>query len=84
MQPEIILTTHDLALPIPPRSPNTPPQKAIFLLLSSSDLKQEQTIQRIERFSMLDGGEHVAIIFLLQEKEDKKDGMAAFIELQRT
>lgn len=80
---EMTLTTHDLALPLPPGSADAGARKAIFLLLSTSDLKHEATLQRIERFS-LTGDEHQAIIFLLHEKEDGRDGMAKFIEFQST
>ena len=69
---------------IPSCSANIPPSKAIFLLLSASDLKQDTTRERIERFSMLDGGGHAAIVFLLHEKEDSNDGMAEFVGLQST
>lgn len=80
---EIRLTTHDLALSLPARSASAAPSKAVFLLLSPSDLKQETTLQRIERFG-LTGDEHQAIIFLLHEKDDMKDGMASFIQFQST
>lgn len=77
------LTTHDLALSLPSRSANAAARKATFLLLSPSDLKQESTLQRIERFSVT-GDEHQTFIFLLHEKEDMKDGMAAFVQFQST
>lgn len=53
-----------------------------FLLLSASDLDlQEKVIEKIERLSLFNGGQHVGIVFLLKEK-DGKNGFTAYIKLQ--
>lgn len=70
---ESSLETHDVALPLTstsdPRSDSTlNPRKLRGLLLSRSCIEQETlaaTIQRIQHFAALTGGQYLVIIFLL-------------------
>lgn len=53
-----------------------------FLLLSASDLDtQEEVVERVERLSLFNEGQHVGTVFLLKEK-DGKNGFTAYIKLQ--
>lgn len=52
-----------------------------FILLSALDLKQPQTLQRIERLFCLEGGRRFAIVFLLSTS-DNEDGLSALGRLQ--
>ena len=54
-----------------------------LLLLSSVDLKSPTTsMARIERLYHQNGGKHVGIVFLLNEKSPSRNGTIALMELQ--
>lgn len=70
--PESLLETHDIALPIPgfPKAiPNTKPNRTLrLLLLSANSVSEERlsaTIARVQHFIALTGGLDVAIIMSL-------------------
>lgn len=76
------LETHDVAMPMP--AVGTIDGGGVFLrfiLLSVLDLKQPETLQRIERLFYLDGGRRCAIVFLLSADETD-DGLSALGRLQ--
>lgn len=55
-----------------------------FLLVSSADMDtSEEVTKKAERLSLFNGGQHLGIIFLLQER-DMKNGFHAYIQLQAT
>lgn len=54
-----------------------------MLLLSVVDMRHNADgLARIERLYHLDGGHHVAIIFLLESKSGIEGGVKAYMELQ--
>ncbi len=70
---------HDLAVPLP----GTPgPDDVLrFVLVSPVDADKSETQQRLGRFHQLNRGVHVAVVFLLLER-DGESGMASFQRLQ--
>lgn len=77
------LETHDVAIPMP--AVGTIDGGGVFLrfiLLSALDLKQPETLQRIERLFYLDGGRRCAIVFLLLSADETEDGLSALGKLQ--
>ncbi|OIW34786.1 hypothetical protein CONLIGDRAFT_675742 [Coniochaeta ligniaria NRRL 30616] len=76
------LETHDVAMPMP--AIGTIRGGGVFLrfiLLSAPDLKQPETLQRIERLFYLEGGRRCAIVFLLST-DGNQDGLSAMGQLQ--
>ncbi|OBT59467.1 hypothetical protein VE04_00294 [Pseudogymnoascus sp. 24MN13] len=77
---EKTLNTHDIDVPVYGSGGHD--QRMRFLLLSASDLDtQEEAVERVERLSLFNEGQHVGIVFLLKEK-DGKNGFTAYIKLQ--
>jgi len=75
---EQIIHTHDLAIPLPPR-------KEVFrlILMSSAELQHPGNhMDRIERLYHQTGGQHVGIIFLIQDTGSKEISMRSFMTLQ--
>ena len=65
--------------------PGQPDQKEYIqlILLSSSDLQPlAPAMARIERLYHSSGGRHVGVIFLLNEKSPKSNGIIDFMNLQ--
>ncbi|KAI1415940.1 hypothetical protein F5Y13DRAFT_140385 [Hypoxylon sp. FL1857] len=78
---EAKLDTHDAALPIPdPRGQSQRIMRAIFL--SPSDIGTDSCRTRIQRLAHLNGGQDVAIMFLLKQEKEHASPMAAFMTLQ--
>jgi hypothetical protein len=78
---EKTLGTHDIAIPLPRR--DVQGNYVRMLLLSASDMRPgADGASRIERLYHLDGGHHVAIVFLLDNKGGKEDGVKAYMDLQ--
>ncbi|KAJ9164913.1 hypothetical protein NKR19_g922 [Coniochaeta hoffmannii] len=76
------METHDIAMPM--SGNGTIDGGGVFLclvLLSALDLKQPQTMERIERLFYLEVGRRCAIVFLLSTN-DNDGGMSAFGRLQ--
>ena len=72
-----------MALPLPRRDDTGVAQQMLFLLLSAADLQSEDTfIKRIERLSLVNGGENIAVIFLLREGKEAGIAMTEFLQLQ--
>ena len=75
------LETYHIAVPVPRRNDRS--SQVRMLLLSASDLRSpDDGLARIERLYHLDGGHHVGIVFLLNERGGKENGMIAYMELQ--
>ncbi|KAH8603058.1 hypothetical protein B0O99DRAFT_697677 [Bisporella sp. PMI_857] len=75
---EQVINTHDLAIPLPPR-------KEFFrlILMSSEDIqKPESYMDRIERLYNQTGGQHVGIVFLVQDGTSKENGTRNLMTLQ--
>jgi hypothetical protein len=71
-RPEKRLSTHDLAMPLP--GPATIDRGGVclrFVLLSALDVKQPETMQRIERLYNFEGGRRCAIVFLLPTNDNE-------------
>ena len=76
--PESQLKTHDIELPIEngidPRTGNTSPARLLRVLLTSrsavSDVKLKETVERIQHFALLTGGEDLLIVFLLNPPKE--------------
>jgi hypothetical protein len=72
------LKTHDIEVPIEngidPRIGNAPPARLLRVLLLSrsavNDAKLKETMERIQHFALLTGGQHLLILFLLNPPED--------------
>ncbi|PMD24925.1 hypothetical protein NA56DRAFT_668815 [Hyaloscypha hepaticicola] len=80
---EKTLETQDLAIPLPRRGQREQPEYFRMILLSSSDLQPQGTeMARIERLYHSNGGRHVGVIFLLNEKSPKGNGTIEFMNLQ--
>ena len=80
---ESSLNTHDISIPLFKSGKQDGFMRLI--LLSASDMHaSEDAVKRVERLSLFSGGQHIGIIFLLQEKNDMKDGFHAYIQLQAT
>lgn len=77
---EKTLETHDMALPSP--GPSGQPVFFLIILLSISDMQnREQTMDRIERFSHLTGGNDIGLVFLLAASP-RVNSMNAYMQLQ--
>ncbi|KAI0841997.1 hypothetical protein F5Y06DRAFT_165879 [Hypoxylon sp. FL0890] len=78
---EAKLDTHDAALPIPdPRGQSQRVLRVIFL--SPSEVGTDNCRTRIQRLSHLNGGQDVAIVFLLKQENEAASPMTAFMTLQ--
>lgn len=84
-QLETELDTHDVALPLP-----LPPSVAVTLpgvlrvvFLAPSDVGEDTTRTRLEQLYHLNGGKHVAIVFLLKHGNGRENPMAALMRLQQ-
>lgn len=64
--PEATLNTHDVAMPFKPNGHQASATAFRAILLSPSELGTEGTSKRIERLYHLNGGHHVAIVFLMK------------------
>jgi hypothetical protein len=54
-----------------------------MLLLSALDMQSSADgLARIERLYHLDGGHHVAVVFLVDNKGEKENGVNTYMELQ--
>ena len=54
-----------------------------MLLLSALDMQSSAAgLARIERLYHLDGGHHVAVVFLIDNQGTKENGVKAYMELQ--
>jgi hypothetical protein len=54
-----------------------------MLLLSAFDMHSRANgLARIERLYHLDGGHHVAVVFLVNNQGPKEDGVKEYMELQ--
>jgi len=54
-----------------------------MLLLSALDMQSSANgLTRIERLYHLDGGHHVAVVFLVGNQSAKENGVKAYMELQ--
>jgi len=55
-----------------------------MLLLSALDMQSTSNgLTRIERLYHLDGGHHVAVVFLIDNQGGKENGVKAYMELQK-
>jgi hypothetical protein len=63
---EINLHSHDVAFALPPQSQHHQPRVSFkLILLSSEEAKAAEATAKIERLSMLNGGQNVTIFLLL-------------------
>ncbi|KAI0135435.1 hypothetical protein F4814DRAFT_22483 [Daldinia grandis] len=75
------LDTHDIALPLP--NPGGTPRRILrALLLSPPDVGKTESRTRIQRLFHLNGGQDIAIVFLLQQAQDQESPMTALMTLQ--
>lgn len=80
---ETSLETHDIAVPVPNTAGLQEQQFFRLILISSSDLVPlAAAMPRIERLYHQQGGRNCGILFLLQEKSPKDNGIMAFMGLQ--
>jgi hypothetical protein len=78
---EKALDTHDIVIPLPQRGEQG--NHVWMLLLSALDMQSGANgLARIERLYHLDGGHHVAVVFLVDNKGAKENGVKAYMELQ--
>ncbi len=80
---EKTLGTHDIAIPLPQRGDQG--SRVWMLLLSALDMQSSADgLARIERLYHLNGGHHVALVFLVDNNNQgvKADGVKAYMELQ--
>ncbi|KAI1649741.1 uncharacterized protein F4817DRAFT_313465 [Daldinia loculata] len=78
---EAKLDTHDVALPLP--NPGATPQRILrALLLSPPDVGKIESRTRIQRLFHLNGGQDIAIVFLLQKGQGQESPMTALMTLQ--
>ena len=64
--PEATLNTHDVAMPFHPARRQASATAFRAILLSPGELGAEGTRERIQRLYNLNGGQHVAIVFLMK------------------
>lgn len=77
------LKTHDIALSIRHSGRSQEDGLFRFIVLSAFDLKPPSfVLERIERLQHITGSNQVGIVFLLQEKDQKGNGMSEFMDLQ--
>ncbi|KAK7969520.1 hypothetical protein PG996_002037 [Apiospora saccharicola] len=77
------LQSHDVAMPL---SPIEGPTKSVLrvILLCPHDVGLDATRQRIERLYHLDGGQHVAIVFLVKQgRSGSASGALMNLQLER-
>jgi hypothetical protein len=80
---EQTLGTHDLAIPLPQYRQNDQQDFFRLILLSSTDVQTPTAeIARIERLYNQTGGQHVGIVFLIQENTSNGNGTSDFMKLQ--
>ncbi|KAI2614636.1 uncharacterized protein GGS25DRAFT_472525 [Hypoxylon fragiforme] len=78
---ETNLDTHDVALPLP--SPGGKRQRVLrVILLSPSNVGTDECRGRTERLYHLNGGEDVAVVFLLKQEKDQTSPVVAMMTLQ--
>lgn len=77
---ETRLETHDVAVPLP--LPGQPSHLALrAVCLSPQDVGSLETRKRLERLYNLNGGQYVAVVFLM-ENHNKENGPALMMKLQ--
>lgn len=79
--PEATLNTHDVAMPFKPNGRQASATAFRAMLLSPSELGEEGTSKRIERLYNLNGGQHVAIVFLMKASGNSS-AIFSFMALQ--
>ncbi|KAI1341631.1 hypothetical protein F5Y15DRAFT_362885 [Xylariaceae sp. FL0016] len=75
------LETHDVAMTLPP-SDGWPNPVFRAICLSPQDVGSQHTRNRIERLYHLNGGQNIAIIFLLKAEGDQQNPVALLMRLQ--
>ncbi|KAI2629826.1 hypothetical protein GGR54DRAFT_636010 [Hypoxylon sp. NC1633] len=75
---EAKLDTHDAALPLP----GQPGRVLRVIFLSPADTGTDHCRARVQRLAHLNGGQDVAIMFLLKQDNNQANPMASFMSLQ--
>ena len=83
MIPEKSSETHDISIPLPNRRQPGQQESFLLILLSSSEIQPLETeMDRIKQLYHSNGGRHIGVIFLLNEKSQKGNGTLDYMTLQ--